>query len=365
MRPSNNAWVENVIAGLNHHQLGMLKVRVKNRVALPRHTKENEGALKEALVRLCSDRRRILKHFVSTIDGHILDGADATSIEECVKTFTTPTGIRIVAATDSGIAYPKPRNEDRIVVHPMAEMAMVIDGMGGQGDGAAAAQTIAEACMHTPFRLRRTLQRVPQIMTEKNLEEDSGACVVSAGFQLNTDGTRTMESYRIGDARIIVADTDGSIVFESRDQTVAQEKVEARRITPDQALYDCDRSFVTNFIGTNTRSTIRRLRTPPIPPGYRIILVSDGLTDNLTTEEILTFTNGQTGEESIQTLWQVTNSCMANTSIIRDAERQRPLRKDAGVFIHGLKSKPKRDNRAVVIMDIPPHEDANGRAIRG
>jgi serine/threonine protein phosphatase PrpC len=88
----------------------------------------------------------------------------------------------------------------------------------------------------------------------------------------------------------------------------------------------------------------------PIQRGSRVILVSDGITDNLETEEVVDLIRGKTALEAIAIIDDVTSRRMANKQEIIDGT---PDRKASGRFVDGFVLRPKQDNRGIAIIEIP------------
>lgn len=276
----------------------------------------------------------------------LLDGAEAASLAESMRVFAMPFA-RAVAGTDAGTNY-KPKNEDRAGINAEANFAAVADGMGKYGKGADAAQFLVEALLAKP-------SDVPAAVTDAQtamggLPEDDGSAFVSARITKNERGRRFLTVHQAGDARIFVIDAKGAVRFCSKDQGITQEAVDAGFITADEALYHGQRHILRNPIRAKGGKPVA-YEPVALRKRDRVYLCSDGISDNLTPEEIAAIAKGKTIEETLAAVSDVTDGRMRRYSNISH-EAANGERAEKGRFSDGYLSAPKPDNRALVIMEI-------------
>lgn len=277
----------------------------------------------------------------------VLDGKDATNLASNIHTFITPHGVRITSATDKGV--DQLRNEDRIAINPFAEFGAVCDGMGGHPNGDLAAAILAHQLLRYPDDIDKAVEEARKKYKDRALHKDSGTCFASVQI-IFEDEKKYVNIKQAGDVHVIIVNEDETLAFESKDETSAQRLVDSKQITPDQATYHDKRHIVHNAIHQkdgNVTDTCTRL---PVFKGQKILILSDGISDNLTTLEILEIIKGLDGRLIIEKLSTILQGRMVNARQIIDSTANRS---ETGMFSDGFASEPKPDNRAIVVMEVP------------
>lgn len=206
---------------------------------------------------------------------------------------------RIAYGTDEGIAkrLDKPnRNEDAVVINTEANAFASIDGMGGTARGQRAAQILAEE-IQKGFRDGIDPETI-QVMAHRRMEAEgmyeSGACYVSGKITGNR-----LDIAQAGDVRLIIIGRDGKVRFATRDEGIG--------------------AVVSNAVqghsaGKTTRSSCE------LQPGDRIIAASDGLWDNLSSEQVASMIDGRSSEDAIMILNEATRKKMKDRAAGRSNE---------------------------------------------
>ena len=284
----------------------------------------------------------------------ILDGREAKDLISSARLFQFSGG-EIMAGTDKGIDY-KNCNEDRVVISPRDGFVAVVDGMGGEGDGELAAQILAEELLALPSDAKSVKYEAQLKMNRKNIET-GGAVFISAQFSQDENG-KFLNIVQAGDAKLIVVSGDGTVSFESEDDSLVADLTKWGDITSDEALFDNRRHVVTNAISPSEEKDPKSYPRVRVQTKDLILLYSDGISDNFTSEEIAKkVKEGLSRDELFAWLSDATGERMKNYYKIigkEAGERQRVIkaREKRGVFSDGFKSKPKKDNRALVIMEV-------------
>lgn len=292
------------------------------------------------------------------IQQHIVEVIGANNnigLSESLQTYESEIGLVAAAACDKGINY-KNHNEDRVVAVPNAGFFVVIDGVGGQGSGDKAAeilaksfatnQNVAEATKDASNKMAREVQ-------EQSLDERSGAAFVSAKLH-RTDASMELEYHYAGDCSLMVFHADGRISVGKVDSWT-----DRFQVPEDEALYHPKRNVILNSVDAK-QPKIKSDRIT-VNQADRVILASDGISDNLTPEEIRQLTKNLSPQQAIKKLDQITSQRMQNwyqnnPSFDRDNVPTNPqalaYRKQHGVFPDGYRSAAKTDNRSIVVFDI-------------
>lgn len=221
-------------------------------------------------------------------------------------------------ADSAGPGYPRP-----------VLLAVVCDGIGGHRAGEVAAEiavemisrVVAESDGSDPRAvLSQAIMQASRNIRDQAARNDNqhgmGATCVCAwviGERLYTAS--------VGDSRLYLA-RHGQIFQVTTDHTWIQEAIEMGALTPDQARGHPNAHVIRRYLGSvNPPAPDFRLRLSPdeddarleanqglaLLPGDRLVLCSDGLTDLVEKEEILSALLAHGREEALQTLVGLAN----------------------------------------------------------
>lgn len=279
----------------------------------------------------------------------ILDGKEAAGLAVSARRYKFTSEEIVVAGTDKGINY-KDHNEDRVAVSPNKNFIAVIDGLGGHLSGELAAEILAKSLLKSTDNPAVAAVQARKEMAEQGMEE-GGAVFISAELRVES-GRKFLNVSQVGDAKLVVIKKTGEIVFESEDESLVQELVKLGAVTPDEALYHPKGNIVSQSVNANPLFDVKVKFYPPIAVenGDLIFLMSDGISDNLIAEEIALKVKQERLSVNELFLWlsDETTKRMENVDkIIKNSNRR-----ENGVYSDGYKSKPKKDNRALAILEI-------------
>ncbi len=249
--------------------------------------------------------------------------------------FTLPSGLHVVARTDKGIGYDKPTNEDRVVIgyNEELDLVSVIDGMGGQGNGALAADIIAHTLregiatvtqrnVHQRLEelLRLARQRILDAFDEDNqfAAQQTGAAVQVLALY-NGELGRMACGLHAGDIRRIYVPRAGR-VQESTDH--ANRRGELTKAVTGRK-YDAENVVL------------------PLGPGGTLMLGSDGvLPRNISVADVVALCRLPI-QQILAEVWRITGEKMTSTL-------------PGNIKIYGAKP----DNRSFLVVDIPEPPEA-------
>lgn len=189
-------------------------------------------------------------------------------------------------------------NEDAAAViafSPETAVLVVADGMGGCPAGDQASRLAVESVC-TAVEAMRGAEDV-QIRTAilngfenaNRVVQDLGvgAGTTLAAVEITSDGKATVvRPYHVGDSEILVVGTKGKIKLQTVSHSPVGYGVQAGLIDEDEALVHADRHIVSNYIG----SPEMHIAVGPLLRLARrdmVLLGSDGLFDNLASDEII------------------------------------------------------------------------------
>jgi protein phosphatase len=197
---------------------------------------------------------------------------------------------RFAAATDTGVV--RATNQDAL--HVDNQLAIIADGMGGHAAGEVASE-IAVNIVREDFARSGAVEGLHEAIEKANLAiiKDAsdnperfgmGTTVIAVGITYDTEGVGSPTLFNVGDSRAYQL-RDGALRQLSDDHSVAEEWVRMGRLTPEEALTHPRRHQLTRALGVEEKLDIDVLSLD-IHVGDRILLCSDGLTNELSNEEI-------------------------------------------------------------------------------
>jgi serine/threonine protein phosphatase PrpC len=287
---------------------------------------------------------------VETVAGtaDILDGERAEDLYSSALVYETLSHDRLVAGTEKGVNY-KATNEDRVVVDPVRNFVAVVDGVGGDRGGEVSAQILAEALKKNPTNIQRALENAYAQMVDEEIGEQGGAVFISAEIIEDPQKRKYLDINQVGDATLFVADKAGVVRFNSIAHGPVAEFVKDGTITADEALYHQRRNEVYDTVNGREAAQAIRYSSIILEKGDRVFIMTDGISDNLTSEEISHLTNQMSIEQAMQVISDVTGRRMKDYKKILESTKDR---RKQGRYSDGYRSAPKPDNRSLVIVEI-------------
>ncbi len=182
-------------------------------------------------------------------------------------------------------------NEDSAAIFPLwsgAAVLVVADGVGGLKNGTKASATAIRAFRKVLSEvkpntdLRNPILDAIQQANRNIMRQTAGAATTIAAVEIR-DGK--MRSYHVGDSIIMQVSERGAIKSLTLAHAPVSYAVEAGVISEGEGLLHPDRNLVSNVVGD------REMRIEIGPPRKlatqdTVLLASDGLSDNLSTDEI-------------------------------------------------------------------------------
>ena len=200
--------------------------------------------------------------------------------------------MKVVGISDTGLVREK--NEDAFLIDEDQGFFLVCDGMGGHRGGEVASHMAVE-----------TISRSMEGFTSANAQQllvqgikNANQAILKAGlenenlFEMGTTVTAALVSdtqitvANVGDSGVFII-RDGSIRKVTRDHTLAEKMLSNGVLKPDEMRENAYNHILTRALGIEEQIEIdlfnEELWTDDI-----LLMCSDGLTDMLTPEEILT-----------------------------------------------------------------------------
>lgn len=247
-------------------------------------------------------------------DSTTLPGCQNKMREECVR----KSGFGFAGAVVSDVGCVRSNNEDNYILgrymnvssadHSEVsvsfsdaagawQFAGVFDGMGGGEMGELASRDTADMLLKAINRLSGspTKTEVDLCIRKAFLDANNRIIALQKAYKIfGTTGTVLcsngveLKIYHLGDSRAYLIREDELLQL-TKDQTLAQMKLEVGMYREDDPAAEADRYKLTEYIGRDwTRENIKPVESYwiPIQTGDCVLLCSDGLHDVCTNEEI-------------------------------------------------------------------------------
>lgn len=249
---------------------------------------------------------------------NMAEGVIITNPLENPRVFSTADRkIFCICGTDQGFGY-KEKNEDSLAITITEEwIAFVVgDGVGGDPDGAGAAQHVAKSFTENVTQTSNLSDfhtQTHQRMKAENFLGSGAAYVVARLTRLGDQ--KKLEISPVGDAQLMVVGKDGNI----RHLTKAKRQ---RRASDNK-------EFLMQWVIGDELTPIDQPYEFDLEPGDRIVAASDFLWDNFKPEEVAKLIQKKSIEEAFRILSEESKKKMESGE---------------------LSTKP--DNRTLLILDI-------------
>ncbi|HVL06863.1 MAG TPA: Stp1/IreP family PP2C-type Ser/Thr phosphatase [Acidimicrobiales bacterium] len=202
------------------------------------------------------------------------------------------TQLQAGAATDVGRV--RQINEDRYLADPDEGLFAVADGVGGHQAGEVASQTSVETLKKTFTEAERTTEALIKAVEAANeavwqlaqgsREKRGMGTTLTALALVHENGEEQLALANVGDSRAYLLQ-QGELIQLSEDHSLVEELVRDGKLTPAEAQVHPQRSIITRALGMEPAIEVDSWEIIPFT-GDRILLCSDGLTNELSDERI-------------------------------------------------------------------------------
>jgi protein phosphatase len=248
--------------------------------------------------------------------------------------------LRSAAATDTG--YLRVTNQDLALTS--SDLAAVADGMGGHLGGEVAARMAVEQLLQA-FRNDRTTDGLiaavraandavySRSRSDRNLQGMGTTLTAAALVGEGPDGQLRLALVNVGDSRAYLVNSQERRIHRlTEDHSVVEEMVRSGELTEDEAAVHPHRHILTRALGIEAGIDPDCWELD-LDPGSRLLLCSDGLTNELGEQEIAEVLLGEP-----------------------DAD------KAASELVRRALNRGGTDNVTVVVLDVLPGEVSAGDA---
>jgi protein phosphatase len=251
-----------------------------------------------------------------------------------ISGFSTSHSVPQVFSIDGGsIAIFSTRSPDKwtdnedayaiIRINPESIVLAVADGAGGYAGGDVAARAAIEALAdatgeHAEHSLRAAIVNGFERGHDAIITHSPGAATTLVVAEITEATVRT---YHVGDSGVAVVGGRGKLKLQTIFHSPTGYAVESGLISEAQALRHESRHIVSNLLGLAGMSV--EIGTPlALAPRDTVLLASDGLYDNLLSDEIAALASGGTIEQACRRLIEAAGRRM------RDGHSDQPCKPD-------------------------------------
>ena len=208
---------------------------------------------------------------------------------------------RYAAQTDIGLV--RQSNQDALYVDE--RLAIIADGMGGHAAGEVAA-ALAIDLVRSTFRTTPSVEGLVDAVQTANraVVEDArdtpehfgmGTTVIAVALTTDREGIVAPTLVHVGDSRAYQL-RDGALRQLTDDHSVAEEWVRMGRLTPAEAAVHPRRHQLTRGVGVEETIDID-VASLVVHPGDRLLLCSDGLSNELDEDTLARLASAPNGLE--------------------------------------------------------------------
>ncbi|MBV8160093.1 MAG: Stp1/IreP family PP2C-type Ser/Thr phosphatase [Acidimicrobiia bacterium] len=198
------------------------------------------------------------------------------------------TRLRAGGATDVGLV--RPHNEDNYLANE--RLFAVADGVGGHRAGEVASQTAVETLRRefsepttdALIDAVKTANRTVWDLAETNPDQRGMGTTLTALALVEDSGEEHLAIVNVGDSRAYLLQ-QGELEQLTEDHSLVEQLVRDGQLTPEEAQVHPQRSIITRALGLDPEVEVDSWQLTPYR-GDRILLCSDGLTNEVSDEEI-------------------------------------------------------------------------------
>ncbi|GIX21456.1 MAG: hypothetical protein KatS3mg121_0239 [Gammaproteobacteria bacterium] len=213
-----------------------------------------------------------------------------------------------VATVACYIGRERKQNEDGVVVVPAVDQVVVIDAMGGYGNGLAARDAFVDAVLEHPGDIEAAVATARRRYDELGLDQ-GGVCLIAAAIEALSDDGARIELAQAGDVHAVLLDENGEIVYETMDEAIGHQVINA--VIGEEATR-AQRENGWQTFGVLTRAVLRAR------PGYRLAIYSDGLANHFDAAAMRAMLAGRSSKQAIADLSIAVDEAMRREKAYRD-----------------------------------------------
>lgn len=213
----------------------------------------------------------------------------------------------IMVAASSYIGVDRKHNEDAVAILPATDHVLVIDAMGGYGNGVIARNLFIEVLLKHQDSMEQAAINTQNYYDKTSLDQ-GGVCLT--GFHIKPDGEHfSVYIAQAGDVHALVYDREGELKYETVDESIGHLVINA--IISKKAT-EAQRANGWKNFGNLTKTSIR------VKSGSRIVAYSDGVGNHFKAKEISELVLNKTRKQAIAAVSKVLDEKMRRQGAYKD-----------------------------------------------
>jgi serine/threonine protein phosphatase PrpC len=207
----------------------------------------------------------------------------------------------------SYVGKDRKNNEDAVVFIPDKNQVVVIDAMGGYGNGVDARDVFVDMVLKHQGEIQQAVYATQKGYDNIGLEQ-GGVCLINTDIRWKDDSFRITLS-QAGDVHAILFDENGEIKYETVDESIGHQVVNA---VIGAAATELQRVNGWSNFGHLTQATLRA------KPGWRFTAYSDGIANHFNAEKIKELIFNKTSQQAIAAISQAVDTAMSEKNSYKD-----------------------------------------------
>lgn len=207
----------------------------------------------------------------------------------------------------SYVGREREHNEDAVIVHPANNQVIVIDAMGGYGNGVAARDVFVDAALKNPGNIDTTVETTQQQYDRIGLDQ-GGVCIINSEITA-VDGGFRIDLAQAGDVHALLFDQAGEVKHETVDEAIGHQVINAIIGAESTQL---QRENGWKSFGKLTRASLRS------KPGWRLAVYSDGIANHFDAAEMAELIVNKTAKQAVAAVSQAVDEMMRQENAYRD-----------------------------------------------
>ena len=231
---------------------------------------------------------------------------DAEFLIHTMQTSRLSSGPTITAA--SYVGKNREFNEDGIVLAPDNNQVLVIDAMGGYGNGVTARDEFVSATLEHLGDIDANVAEAQQRYDDVGLEQ-GGVCIINSIIEAVDSQSFRITLAQAGDVHAILFDENHEIKHETVDESIGHQVINA--IIGAEA---------TQFQRVNGWDTFGRLTLATLhaKKGWRLVIYSDGIANHFDAKTVAEMISNRTSKQAIGVISKAVDKSMSVQGSYKD-----------------------------------------------
>lgn len=197
---------------------------------------------------------------------------------------------QILTSISGGVLKGYRENEDSVYMNPNNRTIAIADGMGQYGNGAEASEIVIDSVdwgVSRKFPAKTVIDNaVTRLGSNPDFANSGYGATLAMAREYQQDGQTFVECCHVGDAAIYVIHPTEGLKYVSKDQSRIQNMIDRSIVEPTARYTHPENNVVLSAIKPSGLTLPAEIRRIEVKPGTIVLVVSDGISDYVTPEEV-------------------------------------------------------------------------------